>query len=250
MEVSTMTGHWAIPLRALGIATAVGCGSNAAPHPQSSSGTTAPMSDDAGATSMRGGDTNPDGIAYPSPPYGRSARSGTTPGNIISNFKFLGYPDAVVAPQPTRISLADYYDPCSKRYKIVHITVASVWCVPCNQETDAFVAAKAQLDSQGIVVVQALDDGPVLGTGATQADLDTWVASHHTNFTELLDPGLQNLAGFFAAAAVPWNCDIDPRTMEIIDATTGWAGDVKKELAPALAALPATPSYAPPAACN
>ena len=33
------------------------------------------------------------------------------------------------------------------------------------------LAAKAQLDMQGVVVLQALDDGPTLGTGATVSDL-------------------------------------------------------------------------------
>jgi hypothetical protein len=168
----------------------------------------------------------------------------------MQNFKFLGYPDGVIAQQPQRISLADYYDPCSKRYKLIHLSVASVWCVPCNQETDAMVAAKQQLDSQGVVVLQALDDGPVQGTGATPGDLNKWITTHRSNFTEMLDPELAQLAGFFDAAAVPWNCDLDPRTMEIIHAETGWTGTIKTELAPAWSSLPATPSAPPPAACN
>jgi hypothetical protein len=168
----------------------------------------------------------------------------------MENFVFLGYPNAVVTPRPVPIALADYYDPCSKRYKLIHLTVASVWCVPCNQETDAVVAAKTQLDSQSVVVLQALADGPVQGIGATQGDLDRWIASHQPTFTELLDPGLANLSLFFNAAAVPWNCDLDPRTMEILDASTGWTGMVTTELAPALRALPATPSYLPLPACN
>jgi hypothetical protein len=207
-------------------------------------------SDDSGVTAS-GGDNNPEGIAYPQPSggYGRSSRSGGMPGSIMQNFKFLGYRSAVVAQQPERISLADYYDPCGLRYKLIHLSVASVWCAPCNQETDAMVAAKAQLDSQGVAVLQALDDGPVQGTGATQSDLNRWITTHRSNFTEMLDPGLSQLAGFFDAAAVPWNCDLDPRTMEIIHDTTGWAGTVKVELAPAWAALPATPSYPLPS-CN
>jgi hypothetical protein len=207
--------------------------------------------DDAG-DSTSGGDVNPDGIPYPQPSggYGRSARSGNMPGSIMQNFKFLGYRGGMIASQTERIALADYYDPCSKRYKLIHLSVASVWCVPCNQETDALVAGKAQLDSQEVVVLQALDDGPVQGTGATPNDLNRWITSHKSNFTEMLDPNLTQLAGFFDAAAVPWNCDLDPRTMEIIHAETGWTGNIKTALAPSWAALAATPSVAPPASCN
>ena len=39
-------------------------------------------------------------------------------------------------------------------------------------------------------------------------------------------PAWRTWRGFFNAAAVPWNCDIDPRTMEIIDSSVGWSGDV------------------------
>jgi hypothetical protein len=180
------------------------------------------------------------------------------PGSVMSNFKFLGYRDGAVSAQLTRIPLANYYDPCSKLYKLIHLTVSSVWCVPCQQETDAMVAAKAQLSSQGVVVLQALDDGPVQGVGATTGDLNRWIASHHSNFTELLDPGLTQLSGFFDAAAVPWNSDLDPRTMEIVDASTGWAGDINAELATARQMLgidaagnvKSPPAYAVSVACN
>jgi hypothetical protein len=239
---------------------ALGCSSGGKTPTQSTgqpdTGTSPPAcsagGDGGGASTTPGGNANPEGVSYPSPTngYGRNVRSGTTPGSVMENFVFLGYPSADRSQGLQKISLADYYDPYNKRYKLIHLSVASVWCVPCQQETDAFVQAKPQLDAKGVVVVQALDDGPTMGTGATQADLNRWILTHRTNFTELLDPGLQNLSGFFNAAAVPWNCDIDPRTMEILDSSTGWALDVNAELAPAFAALPATPSYPLPAQCN
>jgi hypothetical protein len=197
-----------------------------------------------------GNPTNPDGFAYPSPSsgYGRTARTGSTPGSVIANFRFLGYPNADTSQGLQTISLADYYDPCSKRYKMIHLSVAAVWCVPCNQETDAIVAAKSQLASEQVVILQALDDGPTQGVPATQNDLDHWITSHQSNFTEVLDPNLQNFAGFFEAAAIPWNADVDPRTMEILDSSTGWSGDIMSEIVPS--SLPACPSYALPSSCT
>ncbi|MDP9000482.1 MAG: redoxin domain-containing protein [Myxococcota bacterium] len=251
--MASRTTAW---LTAIGPAAAIACGSAGSAKEQPDSGpapaaTTA--SDDGGGIAWTpGGDSNPDGFAYPSPAngYGRNIRSGTTPGSVMANFKFLGYVNAMVSPRPTKISLADYYDPCGKRYKLIHVTVASVWCGPCQQETIATVAAQTELLAQGVVVLQALDDGPVQQTGATQGDLDRWISKYHTNFTELLDPGLQNFAGFFKAAEVPWNADLDPRTMEIVDASPGWAGDIMTELAPAFSALPAAPSYPSTVTCN
>jgi hypothetical protein len=193
--------------------------------------------------------TNPDGVAYPSPAagYGRSARNGTTPGSVMANFKFQGYLNGDSSKGLTTISLADYYDPCNKRYKLIHLTVGAVWCQPCFQETDALVAAEASLSAEHVVVLQALDDGPVAGTPATQSDLDYWIKSHKSNFTEMLDPGLQNLSGFFNASSVPWNADLDPRTMEILDASEGWTGSVTAEIS--LSVVPAAPSYALPVTC-
>jgi hypothetical protein len=193
---------------------------------------------------------NPDGVPYPSSNIGHNPRKGGTPGNVIQNFTFRGYPNADRSKGLQSISLAEYYDPCGKRIKMLHLTVAGGWCVPCGEETDALVAAKAQLASERVTVLQALGDGPTEGVTATQTDLDNWIAKHGSNFTEMLDPNLTNLGAFFNAASVPWNCDIDPRTMEIIRDGTGWPGDLNSDLQPSLAAIPATPSYPIPAVCG
>jgi len=233
----------------LALATMVACSSPApAPADTSDAATCNPCGDDGGGTvGTAGHDTNPEGVAYPSPAggYGHTARTGSTPGDIIQNFKFLGFLDGDNTKPMTTISLADYYDPCNKRYKMIHLSVAAVWCVPCNDETTAIVAAKSQLDSEGVVVLQALDDGPTQGTPATTNDLNYWIKNHSSNFTEMLDPGLKNLNGFFVAAAIPWNADIDPRTMEMLDSSTGWAQSVDAEIS--LSALPTAASYPLPA---
>ncbi len=190
-------------------------------------------------------------MPYPSSSIGRKARAGSTPGNVIENFTFQGYPNADESKGLQPISLADYYDPCGKRIKMLHLTVAGAWCVPCAEETDSLVAAKAQLASERVTVIQALGDGPIEGMAATTADLDNWIAKHGSNFTENARPEPLRIWGaFFNAATVPWNCDIDPRTMEIIRETTGWPGDLDSDLQPSLTALPTMPSYPIPAVCG
>jgi hypothetical protein len=195
---------------------------------------------------------NPDGLAYPNPPggYGHSARLGTTPGSVMQNFKFYGFPNGDMSKGLQTISLADYYDPCRTRYALLRLSVAAVWCVPCNEETDDIVADKATLDSERVVVIQALGDGPTMGVGATTTDLVNWVTKHGSNFTEMLDPGLMNLGSFFDASAIPWNCDIDPRTMEILQSATGWSGNLNQDLSLPLAEAAATPGYPIAATCN
>jgi hypothetical protein len=230
------------------LAALLGCGSGG-------SGSSGPACDPCdGGGALVTVPLNPDGIPYPDPAtgYGRSSRSGTTPGSVMPNYRFLGYPNSDTSMGLQTVAFANFYDPCMKRYKLLHVTVASVWCVPCNEETAALVAGAAQLSTPGAVVAvfQVLDDGPIMGTPATQADLDYWITLHATTFTEALDPMLTNLGSLVDAATVPWNCDLDPRTMEILDQSSGWTGDITSELAPGFAALPATPSYPIPAACN
>jgi hypothetical protein len=204
------------------------------------------------AVASNTGNVNPDGFPYPTPAagYGHSARKGKTPGSIIQNFKFFGYPNADESKGLQTITLADYYDPCGKRSKLLHLSVAAVWCQPCNQETVALVAAKAQLDSEKVVLVQALSDGPTKNVPANTADLKFWVQENKSNFTEMLDPNLMNLGVFFDAAAVPWNADIDPRTMEIMDDGTGYAGSVSLELQPGITAASQPPGYPIAVQCN
>ena len=208
-----------------------------------------------GVDAGSGNGVNPDGVAYPNPSggYGHTPRSGSTPGSVIQNFKFNGR--LAGSSKVTTISLADYYDPCNKRHKILHLAVAAVWCQPCDQETTAIVAdlssSSSVLKASEIVFIQALDDGPTAGTPATLSDLNYWIQSHSSNFTEMLDPGLQNLGGFFNAAAVPWNTDIDVRTMEMLTSGEGWGyKDVKSAIAGGLAALPSTPSYPVPSSAG
>jgi hypothetical protein len=219
----------------------------------SSGGAAGPACDPCEAGTAVGPSTNPDGIAYPSPAggYGRKPRSGSTPGSIIANLHFNGYVNGDMSKGLQVVSLADYYDPCGKRMKLLHLSVAGVWCSPCNMETQAFVQAQSLLASDQVVVLQALSDGAMEGVGATTGDLNYWVDHYKMTFTEVLDPGPTEFGGFFNASAIPWNADVDPRTMELIDSTTGWTGDVMGEVQTGLDAVGAPPLYAIPAtACS
>jgi hypothetical protein len=224
-------------------------------------GTAAPARSDAAPPAISGvdaavlsstGNVNPDGFPYPTPAggYGHNPRKGKVPGSIIQNFKFFGYPSADESKGLQTIALGDYYDPCGRRLKVLHVSVAAVWCEPCNQETVAFVAAKAQVDSERVVLIQALSDGPTKNVPANTADLKFWIQENKSNFTEMLDPNLMNFGVFFNAAAVPWNADIDPRTMEILDDGTGYAGTVTLELQSGIMAASQPPGYPIAVQCN
>ena len=84
-----------------------------------------------------------------------------------------------------------------------------------------------------------------MGMPATPSMLAGWIGEHGSNFTELLDPELTDpdLGGFFQENAIPWNTDIDARTMEILTSMEGFGGSVDAELATALSDVAAPPRY-------
>lgn len=197
---------------------AVGCSSGA----KSGGGLDAPPA----AQTDEGSDTNPYGVAYPAGDVGIQARAGDRAGNRIRNYRFVGYANSDKGGGLGTVSLANYFDPEGRQHKIIHLIASSVWCGPCNQETQAVVAATARLESKGVVFVQALIDGPTQGTAATKKDLDGWITRYAMDYTTMLDPDVKNLGQFFRAAAVPWNAIIDARSMEILQAEVGGIADV------------------------
>src|ERR1019366_1558637 len=81
---------------------------------------------------------NPYGVCYPTNNIGHNARGGSAAGDQMQNFKFLGWPNASQG-SPTvdtgpfvPVALSSFYDPQNKKYKLLHISVAGVWCGPCN----------------------------------------------------------------------------------------------------------------------
>jgi hypothetical protein len=200
-------------------------------------------------TQCSAADQNPSGTCYPIDDIGTGARSSFssngTPGQRIANFAFTGYPTAdttLLTPgTPSTIHLANFYNPDGKsatfagtQIKLIHLTVAAVWCGPCNEETDFISGGNwtgantggasfaKELAPDGVVFVQAISDGATPGIGATINDLNNWINHHQSDFPEMVDPGVQNLGVFFDGAAVPFNMNIDARSMEILSTELGF----------------------------
>jgi hypothetical protein len=165
-------------------------------------------------------DSNPDGVPYPSANLGTNQRSGTKPGNRINNYKFYGYPDANAANGLQPMSLAQFYDPEGKTYKLIHIQASGVWCVYCQKETEVVVPLKSKFDEMKVVWLVSLAEGD-RGVPSKQKDLDGWIAEFKSPYPHVLDPGNRNLGVFYDAAALPWNANVNAQTMEILQAGTG-----------------------------
>jgi hypothetical protein len=189
--------------------------------------------------SSSSGAPNPYGVPYPTANLGVTGRNGSsTPGNVIQNFTFLGYANPTPGTPTTdkgtvtQISLADFYDPANKKYKVLHISVAATWCKYCNQEAQAVTASGvvAGLAKDDAVILSALTEGETQGTGATLSDLQAWIRTWTVDYDMVLDPEGMNLGIFFPESALPFNADIDVRTMEILDGAVGYDGMTAKDI--------------------
>lgn len=192
----------------------------------SSTGSTGPEQDkgiegtgDTSATSAP--DANPEGVPYPKDNLGTNPRSGTTPGNKLLNYKFLGYPDGDTSGGLKPVSMASFFDPSGTKFKLIHVQASGTWCVYCQEETKVVTPLRQKLADRKVVWVVSLAEGATPGTPATAKDLDKWMAQFKAPYTHLLDPGNKNFGPFYDAAALPWNANIDARSMEILSSGVG-----------------------------
>lgn len=169
-----------------------------------------------------GRDVNPDGVPYPTDNLGGQQRAAGRPGQRIPNFTFQAYVDGDRAAGLKTLSLADFYDPTQKRFKIVDLQVAATWCTVCTSVIAATVRVKEKLAAEGVVFLEVLVAGNNPSAGPSLNELDAWVARNKHNYTTAVDVRAQRLGGIgIDAKAVPYDLLIDARTMEILDSSVG-----------------------------
>jgi hypothetical protein len=166
--------------------------------------------------------SNPEGVPYPTDNLGGAERAGGRPGQRVPNFTFQAYPDGDRSAGLRSVSLADYYDPTQKRFKLLDIQVSATWCSVCSSVTSATVPIKARLAAEGVAFLDVVVAGHDPSAGPSLAELDAWVEGHTSNYTTAADVRGQRLRGVGVdPTAVPYDLLIDPRTMEILDSSVG-----------------------------
>jgi hypothetical protein len=174
-----------------------------------------------------GRDTNPDGVPYPTDHLGGNKRVGGRPGDRIPNLTFQGYVDGDRSQGLQAVSLADYFDPSQKRYKILHLEIAATWCTICASEADATVTVKEPLGARGIAYVEIIVAGPTAGAGPALSDVTGWMDRHQSNFTTAIDVHARRLGAIgIHGDVMPWDVLLDTRTMEILDSSGGAPADI------------------------
>ncbi len=166
-------------------------------------------------------DTNPAGVAYPTNNIGTNPRAGSTPGNTLANYKFLGYPDGDVTKGLQPISMATLFDPTGARVKLIHVQASGSWCIYCQEETKTITPMRQKLADRKVAWIISLAEGVTPGTPSTNSDLQKWIGQFKAPYTQFLDPANKNFGPFYDAAALPWNANINAKTMEILSSGVG-----------------------------
>lgn len=177
-----------------------------------------------------GREANPDGVAYPTDQLGGMQRAAGRPGQRIPNFTFQAYVDGDRSRGLVTFSMADFYDPTQKRFKIIDLQVAATWCSVCSGVVTATVPVKEKLSAEGVVFLEIIVAGNSPSAGPSLDELDAWVARHGSNYTTAVDVRARRLGGIgIDPKAVPYDLLIDTRTMEILDSSVGAPKDFDVE---------------------
>jgi hypothetical protein len=174
-----------------------------------------------------GHEANPDGVPYPTDSLGGLERATNRPGQRIPNFTFQAYVNGDRTKGLQTISLADFFDPQQKRFKVLDIQISQVWCSICSAETTSTSQVIAQLTSEGAVFLQVMTSGADASRGPSLGEVDSWVDQHDMTYTLAIDVRSRRM-GTVGVTTVPWDILIDPRTMEILDSSAGAPADVEK----------------------
>jgi hypothetical protein len=170
------------------------------------------------------------GPEYPIGPYGLKK------GSIIENYKFRGFPQPQNGDysELREFQLADLYNPTGDgrfapdsiwgdraKPKALVIDISSVWCGPCNHESDVVIPELLETYAPmgGEFLIQ-LADGGTVGEPATPLNLENWAKKYDLPVPHAIDPSYK-LSALFEQNAYPTNIIVDLRTMKIVEIIAG-----------------------------
>lgn len=177
-------------------------------------------------TAGTGGTVDPGGkaggTAYPIPEEGY----GLNEGNVIRNITFQGLRtpkgDNFDAAAVETISLSDYYNPTgdTSRPRVLVLTAAARWCVPCQEEAKGSMANWKYWQPRGAEFLSAVTQDDKY-EASTFEDMTIWSKTYQLEYPTVIDPSPPQLGAYFAADAFPFNLVVDLRTMKILKKIAG-----------------------------
>ena len=147
-------------------------------------------------------------------------------GKRFPNLSFEGVASAATADAPTVIHVADYFDPAGARYDLLHVVIVAMWCPHCDRQASA-IAGLADWQAQNrIATFELAIDGPN-HSGPSMAEVADWAVAHKLSTPVARDPKSAQIKPYITVDYIPLHLLVNPRTMTILDATTGEVADLK-----------------------
>jgi hypothetical protein len=186
--------------------------------------------------------TNPDGLPYPTDHIGSQAHSRARPGDRIANLSFRAYRNGVASGLQS-VSLSEYFDPQSKRNKVLEIQVAATWCEVCDATLLRTLAVTDPLRTEGAAFLEVVVSGETAGKGPSLTELDEWVNRHQaTAFPIAIDVEGRRVGALgVSTVTIPYDIMIDTRTMEILESSVGEPIDIASYVRQALTFVETNP---------
>jgi peroxiredoxin len=145
-------------------------------------------------------DTSPTGCVAPTPPA--EAPIGSSVGRSFRDFTL---------PQCDGTPYTFYNDEfCAPEHTFTVVSIAAIWCVPCQQESAQLTAriTNAYRD-RGVRVVQIIVDGETRNSSFTPAQCDEWVRTYGLVNPELMDMGGATTNIYFPDGSLPSTLIVD-----------------------------------------
>lgn len=99
---------------------------------------------------------------------------------------------------------------CEPDHRLTLVSIAGVWCVPCQMESEQLTDFITEpYRSRGVRVIQIIVDGPIRYAGAVMSDCTGWVDTYGLTNVELIDSGGAMTGPFFPSGSLPSTIIID-----------------------------------------
>ena len=161
-----------------------------------------------------------DDLAYPTDKWGGKV------GQRFPNLSFEGVASAATADAPTVINVADYYDPTGARIDLLHIVIVAMWCPHCDKQATAMAGLSTWQSEHRVASFELTIDGPNR-TGPSMAEVADWAIRHGLATPVARDPQSARIKPYLDISYIPLHLLVNPRTMIILDATSGEVPDLK-----------------------
>lgn len=137
----------------------------------------------------------------------------------VEDLAFEGFLDGDTAGDPVPIKLSDYFAENRPGTRVLMVSGAAGWCVPCMREAEAMGEFAAAYEPRGVAIVVAVFQDQN-AEPATQEFVTAWIDSFELEVPVAIDTDFKTSL-YFDVSVMPSNLFVDAETLEILTIAEG-----------------------------